>query len=264
MPHDHHERFRNDPEYRANYMKHHEIAERAPRPTYHGAPYNGPHGAHLGHMPGHGGAAKAHKPSVGGGIKHHSAASAGHPIRTAPPLVLHTTHANIQRAQAFAPHVKARVFHHDLATQHAIDRVSGRGALIGGGVGAVAGGAAAAAAGGLGVGHGAFAGGSLGMTVGRGIGHMIGQRRATRADRAMEAHHGMTAHDHALVAVHNAKVMTDPMYRAAHAADHAAILGHRPGIDTATPHPRGPAVRDAGRSGGSGGGLHRDNHGRFA
>lgn len=260
MPVDHH-RFVHDPAYRAEHMRTNEVPERAARPTYHGAPYSGPGGGHLGHMAGHG---TTKRQGHGMATKHHSAAAHGSPIRTAPPVVLHTTTANIHRAQAFAPHVKARIFHHDLATQHAIDRVSGRGALIGGGLGAVAGGAAAAAAGGLGVGHGAFAGGSLGMTIGRGIGGMIGQRRATRADRALEAHHGMTAHDHALVAVHNAKVMTDPMYRAAHAADHHAIMTHLPGVDHATPHPRGSAVRDAGRSGGSGAGIHRDNHGRFA
>lgn len=197
--------------------------------------------------------------------RHHSAGSEGHRIQAAV-FPTHPLNDHIQRAQGASAGVKARIFHHDLAQQRQINRTAFRGAAIGAIGGGAAGGiAAATTSAGVGVAHGALAGAWVGGHLGHAIGSVVGGYRARKADRAMEHREHITSVDHALISVHNAKILTDPMYRAAHSRDYQALMGpQRAGGQHYANGGVGRRMPALAGGHGGGGGIHRDNHGRFA
>ncbi len=158
----------------------------------------------------------------------------------------------IRRAQGFTPTFKAEVDRHD---QHILGRrTANRHTGITGGLaaGAAVGAAAGAFAGGVGAGPGAVFGAAAGALLGGLGGHAVGTVRKVRADLPFNKQHGISMRDHALVTQHNARLMSDPIYRAAKGADHHAVMRGR--------QPKAQTVSTAG----VGGGIHRAPNGRFA
>lgn len=210
----------------------------------------------------------------------------------------------IRRARGFTPTFKAQVAAHDAATLGR--RRNNRHTGITGGMaaGLVAGATAGAFMGGVGAVPGAVLGTAAGALLGGLGGHAVGTVHKIRADLPFNREHGISWRDHSLITGHNARVLNDPMYRAANSRDHQAILRQRGAAQrvnasrvrtthdatgapthgqTATPplHPAAssphvlamahgaagaPHMAGAGRpfGGGGGGGIHRDHRGRFA
>lgn len=206
------------------------------------------------------------------------------------------TELQIRRARGFTPTFKSQV---DLHDQHTTGRrTANRHTGITGGMAV---GAATGAA--LGALPGAALGTAAGALIGALGGHAVGSARKLRADLPFNRQHGISMRDHSLIAQHNARVMNDPIYRAANAADHHAITKGRqtaaqrvnasrvrtthdatgavtrgqvaPALHPAASSPHAlamartaagaPHMAGAGRAvGGGGGGIHRDHRGRFA
>lgn len=209
----------------------------------------------------------------------------------------------IRRARGFTPTFKAQVAAHDAATLGR--RRNNRHTGITGGMaaGLVAGATAGAFMGGVGAGPGAVLGTMAGALLGGLGGHGVGTVHKIRADLPFNRDHGISMRDHSLITGHNARILSDPMYRAANARDHHAILKQREGATqrvnasrvrtthdatgAATHGQVAPALHPAGSSphvlamartaagaphmagtgrpfgGGGGGGIHRASNGRF-